>query len=88
MTMDERQASTVSDAILGPGLKAQDELREKRKKEAAHLAAQRRSAAFALAGMAIGGAVGHFVFGHFSQGFIIGGIAAYLLARIVQRRTV
>ncbi|MEO5812247.1 MAG: hypothetical protein ABIU96_03620 [Rhodanobacter sp.] len=86
--MDEKQAGAVSGAILEPGLKDQDELREKRKKEAARLTAQRRSAAFALAGMGIGGAVGHFAFGHFSQGFVIGGGSAYLLARIVQWRTV
>ena len=86
--MDENQADAVSDAILEPDLKAQNELRERRSKEAASLSARRRFAIFALAGMAIGGAVGYFAFGHFLRGFFIGIIAAYLLARIVQWRTV
>ena len=86
--MDEKQADTVAGAILEQGVKAQDELRERRSKEAARLAVQRHYAAFVLAGMASGGAVGQFVFGHFLQGFVIGSIVAYLLARIAHRRTV
>ena len=87
MTMDENHAEAIARAILEPGLKAQEQLREKRAREATALAVQRRAAGIALAGMAIGGTIGHFAFGEIPRYLIVGGVVAYLLARLVHRRT-
>lgn len=87
MTMDENQADAIARAILEPDLKAQEQLRQRRAREATALTVQRRAAGIALVGMAIGGTIGHFAFGEFSRYLLVGGLVAYLLARLVQRRT-
>jgi uncharacterized membrane protein YfcA len=84
--MDEKQADAIARAILEPDRQAREQLRRKREAEAARLVLQRRAAGAALAGMAVGGAVGHFASGDFPRWLVVGGLIAYLLARLVQRR--
>jgi len=86
MTVDENQADAIARAILEPDLKAQEQLRQRRAREATTLTAQRRAAGIALVGMAIGGTIGYFAFGEFSRYLLVGGLVAYLLARLVRRR--
>ena len=87
MTVDRNQADAIARAILEPDLKAQEQLRQRREKEAAALTVQRRAAGFALVGMAIGGTIGHYAFGEVSRYLIVGGVVAYLIARLAHRRT-
>lgn len=86
MPMDEKHADAIARAILEPDVEAREQRQRKRAAEAADLVVQRRSAGAALAGMAVGGAFGYFAFGDLSRGLIVGGLIAYLLARLVQRR--
>lgn len=87
MIMDSKQADAVVQAILDPHLKSRNELQHKRQKKAARRAArlsvQRRVVACALIGMAIGGVVGHFTYGQFARGIIIGGIVAFFVTHVV-----
>lgn len=87
MTMDENQAGAIARAILEPDLKAQQQLGHRRAREATALTVQRRAAGTALVGMAIVGTIGYFAFGEFPRYLLVGGLVAYLLARLVQQRT-
>ena len=79
--MEKNQADAIAQAILEPGLKAQEEILSKRAADAAKLSLQRRIAWFGLAGFAIGAVVGHFAFDKvFPYGFV-GLFLAILISR-------
>lgn len=86
MPFDRSQADAIAQAVLQPDLDVQHALQQRRAREALQLARQRRAAAVALVGMAVGGTAGQLVFGAFSRGVIVGGVLAYLVARLLQRR--
>lgn len=85
--MDRKQADAVVRAMLAPDLEAREALRNNRQKQATAMMMQRRAAGAALLGIGLGAAIGHFAFADTSLGLIAGGIGAYLLTHLVQRRT-
>lgn len=84
--MEKTQADAIAQAILEPDLRAQEDLRIKRAKEAADLARRRRVAWFTLAGAGIGAALAHFTGYRFSNGVIWGGFAGSAVGWLVMRR--
>lgn len=84
--MDKSKTEAVAQAVLEPGLQAQEDLRRKRAAEAAQLVRQQRVAWFALAGSALG-AGGAYVSGaHFLLGFTLGGIIGTTVGWFATRR--
>ena len=84
--MENTQADAIAQAILEPDLRAQEELRTKRAKEAADLARRRRVAWFTLAGAGVGAVLVYFTNYHFSNGVLWGGIAGSALGWLVTGR--
>lgn len=81
--MKKDQAEAVANAILEPGLKAQDELRHKREMEERRRTLSRFTAAFALVGFAVGAAVAHFTGGRFTIGGLWGAICGAAIGQFV-----
>lgn len=88
--MDKTQADAVSEAILEPHRRDQDarmvRMREKRAAAEVLMKRKRMAAVFALAGMAIGSAISHFVGFRFTDGVIWGGLAGATLSMLVRPR--
>ena len=84
--MKKTQAEAIAQAILESDLRAQAELRNKRAREAARLARQRRVAVFTLVGCGIGAAVAHFSGVRFTTGVIWGGLACAATGWLLTRR--
>lgn len=84
--MEKTQADAIAQAILEPGLRAQEELRSKRAAESAQLARKRRVAWFTLCGAGIGVAVAHFSGAHFSVCVMWGGLAGSAVGWLITRQ--
>jgi hypothetical protein len=84
--MDKSNLDAIAQAILEPGVRAQDEIRRKRQAKAAQIARNRRIARYALAGSCIGAAVAYFSNTHLFGGFVLGGLAGWIVGWLVIRR--
>ena len=84
--MEREQADFIAQAILEPGLSAQDDIRRKRAVRAAKVARNRRIARVALAGSCIGAAIAYFSSTHVFGGIIGGGLAGWVLGWLIIRR--
>lgn len=73
--MNKIQAEAIAQALLEPNIKAQEEIRSKRAREALHMARKRQVAVYALIGCGIGGVTAQLMDAHFTQGISWGGIA-------------
>ena len=74
--MDKKQAEVVAQVLLEPQVRAQDDLRLKREREAARLKGQRRIAWLALAGSSLGGGIAYVLGEQVAYGAAIGAVAA------------
>ena len=90
--MDKTQAEMIAQAILEPGLRAQEETRRKREAETVRLAQKRQVARFLLAGFGIGAAVAYQTGMHVSSGGfcggLLGGLAGSAIGWLVKHRAV
>ena len=84
--MDKKQAEAVAQAMLEPGLRAQEEAGRKKAVKAAQRARQRRVAWFALAGMGAGIVISYLGEIRFTQGIIWGGLFGALVGWLATRR--
>jgi|26BtaG_2_1085354.scaffolds.fasta_scaffold04760_6 hypothetical protein len=80
--MEESRADAIARAILQPDLKAREELRRKRAKEASWLVEKRKVAWLALIGFAVGAAAAIYGGERFTNGalwgFLSGGAIGWL----------
>lgn len=81
--MDKSQVDEIAQAILQPGLKAQEELRIKRAAGEQRMADRRLVAWFSIPGFAIGAAIAWYAGHRFSNGVIWGGITGTVVGWIV-----
>lgn len=86
--MEKTRAEAITQAIMEPDLRVQEELRARRAEEAAQLARRRRVAMFMLAGCGIGAVAGHFGGAGFSDGMIWGGLTSAAVGWLVTWRVV
>lgn len=84
--MEKEQADFIAQAIMEPGLHAQDDIRRKRVARAAKVARNRRIARVALAGSCIGAAVAYFSSINVFGGIVGGGLAGWVLGWLIIRR--
>jgi len=84
--MEKGQADAIAVAILEPGRRAQEELRNKHAIKSAQLARNRRVAWLTLSGAGIGAAVAYFSGVHFSIGVIWGALAGSAVGWLISRR--
>lgn len=81
--MDRIQAEAIVTAMLEPDLKIQQELQQKRAREARQLIVQRRHAGFVLAGFAAGIAVGYPIGGFNSADGLMGAMAGVAVSALI-----
>ena len=84
--MEETQADAIAEAMLTPGISAQEELQRKRAAEAALLAHKRRVAWLAIAGFALGAAVAMYLGKRAPLGGLWGGVVASIIGWFLPRR--
>lgn len=84
--MDKSQAEAIVQAMLEPGLSAQEELRRKQAAEDVQHARQRRGAWLVLAGGGAGAVIAHFSGVRFTQGILWGSVAGAFTAWLIQLR--
>ncbi|MGV8961325.1 MAG: hypothetical protein ACOH1V_13250 [Stenotrophomonas sp.] len=80
--MDKTQAQAIAQAILEPDLRMQEEVRQKRAKEALALARQRKIAGAGLAGGAIGAVSAYLLGGNIATGLLWGCLSCAILVRL------
>ncbi|WP_081770136.1 hypothetical protein [Luteimonas huabeiensis] len=73
--MNKTQAEAITQAILEPDVRAQEDIQRRRAAEALSVARRRQVALLMLIGCAIGGVTAHFLGVRFTLGIIWGGIA-------------
>lgn len=85
--MERTQADAIAKAILGPDLRTQEQICQKRIAETAYLSRKRKVAWFALAGSGIGAGVAYLIGVQFPIGVVWGGLASSIVGWLVTRRS-
>ena len=81
--MQKSQAEAIVDAILEPGVKAQEDLRRKREAERRSLAKSRFTAAFVLVGFVVGATAAYLAGNRFTFGGLWGAICGAAIGQII-----
>lgn len=84
--MDTKQADAIAQAILLPGLDAQEQIRKKRERDAVEQLRKRRIALITLAGCAIGAIAAWLCGIRIAEGVIYGGLTASALGWLFSAR--
>ncbi len=84
--MEKNQADELARSILEPGLRAQEESRQKRVARARRLERNRRLGRFALVGACVGAAIAYFSNNHLYGGMVCGGLGGWIVGWVSIRR--
>ncbi len=85
--MERTQSDAIAKAILGPDLRTQEQIRQKRIAETAYLSRKRKVAWLALAGSGFAAGIAYLIGVQFPIGVVWGGLASSIVGWLVTRRS-